>query len=280
VVVFSPHPDDDVISMGGTLIRLCEHGHEVHVAYQTSGNIAVWDEAALRHADFVAEYARTFGLGSEQASAIEQHVEAFIKKKKPGDVDSPELQQIKGLIRRTEARAAAKYSGVRPENTHFLDMPFYETGRVRKKPIGEEDIRIIVDLLEKVQPHQIYAAGDLSDPHGTHRVCLAAIFQALERLKDREWMKSCAVWLYRGAWQEWGIDQIEMAVPLSPEELTRKRAAIFKHESQKDQALFPGTDQREFWQRAEDRNRTTARIYDELGLPEYEAIEGFVRWNG
>jgi glucosamine-6-phosphate deaminase len=279
VVVFSPHPDDDVISMGGTFIRLCEQGHEVHVAYQTSGNIAVWDESAIRHADFVAEYCRAFRMGDGQAEQLESHVENFIRKKQPGQVDSPELQQIKGLIRRTEARAAARFSGVRDENMHFLDMPFYETGRVRKKPLGEQDIRVTMDLLEKVKPHQIYAAGDLSDPHGTHRVCLAAIIQALRRLKDRDWMKACEVWLYRGAWQEWGVDEIEMAVPLSPDEVRRKRMAIFKHESQKDKALFPGpNDPREFWQRAEDRNRSTAEVYDQLGLAEYEAIEGFVRW--
>jgi glucosamine-6-phosphate deaminase len=279
VVVFSPHPDDDVISMGGTFIRLCEQRHDVHVAYQTSGNIAVWDESAIRHADFVAEYCRAFRMGEGQAEQLESHVENFIKKKQPGQVDSPELQQIKGLIRRTEARAAARFSGVRDENMHFLDMPFYETGRVRKKPLGEQDIQITVDLLEKVKPHQIYAAGDLSDPHGTHRVCLAAIIQALRRLKDRDWMKACEVWLYRGAWQEWGVNEIEMAVPLSPDEVRRKRMAIFKHESQKDKALFPGpNDPREFWQRAEDRNRSTAEVYDALGLAEYEAIEGFVRW--
>jgi len=279
VVVFSPHPDDDVISMGGTLIRLCQQGHEVHVAYQTSGNIAVWDEAALRHADFVAEYCRAFGLGEQQAQRIEQQVEAFIRRKKPAEVDSRELQQIKSLIRRTEARAAARYSGVQEKNIHFLDMPFYETGRVRKKPLSEEDVRIIVDLLQKVRPHQVYAAGDLSDPHGTHRVCLAAIVAALNRLAGEEWMKQCEVWLYRGAWQEWGVEEIEMAVPLSPDELMKKRMAIFKHESQKDRALFPGpNDPREFWQRAEDRNRNTASLYDKLGLAEYEAIEGFVRW--
>jgi glucosamine-6-phosphate deaminase len=280
VVVFSPHPDDDVISMGGTFIRLCEQGHEVHVAYQTSGNIAVWDENALRHADFVSEFARAFPeVGREVAERIEAQVESFIKGKKPGDVDAPELQKIKGLIRRTEARAGARYSGVREENIHFLDLPFYETGRVKKKPLGEEDIRITCDLLEKVQPHQVYAAGDLSDPHGTHRVCLAAITTALHRLADRPWMKDCTVWLYRGAWQEWGVEEIEMAVPLSPDEVARKRFAIFKHESQKDAALFPGpNDAREFWQRAEDRNRGTAMLYDKLGLPEYQAIEGFVRW--
>jgi glucosamine-6-phosphate deaminase len=282
VVLFSPHPDDDVISMGGTFIRLCEQGHEVHVAYQTSGNIAVWDETALRHADFVREYAGAFGLDKKVATGIEQQIEGFLKKKKPGEVDSRELQQIKGLIRRAEARAGAKFSGIKQDDRiHFLDMPFYETGRVRKKPIGPEDVQIIKDLLEKVKPHQIYAAGDLSDPHGTHRVCLTAIFQALEGLRDQPWVKQCEVWLYRGAWQEWGIDEIEMAVPLSPDEVAKKRQAIFKHESQKDKALFPGpNDPREFWQRAEDRNRHTAETYDKLGLAEYEAIEGFVRWNG
>ncbi len=277
VIVFSPHPDDDVISMGGTFIRLCTQGHDVHVAYQTSGNIAVWDETALRHTDFVQEYLRGFGLGDAVAQRMEDEIERFIKDKKPGQVDPPELQKIKGLIRRTEARAAARFSGVKESNIHFQDLPFYETGRVRKKPIGEEDIRITMDLLEKVKPHQIYAAGDLSDPHGTHRVCLAAVVEAIKRLKSRDWMSHCETWLYRGAWQEWGVDEIEMAVPLSPDEVLRKRIAIFKHESQKDKALFPGNDEREFWQRAEDRNHATARLYDKLGCAEYEAIEGFVR---
>jgi glucosamine-6-phosphate deaminase len=279
VIVFSPHPDDDVISMGGTLIRLCDQKHDVHVAYQTSGNIAVFDEAAIRHADFVGEYCRAFKLlGEGHAHKIEEQIERFIKGKAPGDVDSPELQQIKGLIRRTEARAAARFSGVSDENIHFLDMPFYETGRVRKRPLSEQDIQIIVDLLNEVKPQQIYAAGDLSDPHGTHRVCLSAIFKALERLKNSEGMKECDLWLYRGAWQEWGVEEIEMAVPLSPDEVLKKRMAVFKHESQKDKAVFPGSDTREFWQRAEDRNRKTAELYDKLGLAEYEAIEGFVKW--
>jgi glucosamine-6-phosphate deaminase len=281
VVIFSPHPDDDVISMGGTLIRLCEQGHDVHVAYQTSGNIAVWDESAIRHADFVREFAQVFpSLGGAFAAKLEAAIEEFVSHKKPGQLDSPELQQIKGLIRRTEARAAARYSGVKPENIHFLDLPFYETGRVRKKPLGDEDVKITVDLLRRVKPHQIYAAGDLSDPHGTHRVCLAAVTRALEVVKDDDWARNgqCEVWLYRGAWQEWGADEIEMAVPLAPSEVARKRAAIFKHESQKDSALFPGpNDPREFWQRAEDRNRNTAKLFDKLGLAEYEAIEGFVR---
>lgn len=280
VVVFSPHPDDDVISMGGTLIRLCRQGHEVHVAYQTSGNIAVWDEAARRHLDFAVEFGRAFRFdeGAREARQIAERVQVFLSEKKPGEVDSPELQRIKALIRRTEARAAAFYSGVRPENIHFLDMPFYETGRVRKKPISDEDVRLIRDLLGRIQPHQIYAAGDLSDPHGTHRVCLRAILRAVEALDAEPWMQACEVWLYRGAWQEWAPHEIEMAVPLSPDEVERKRFAIFKHESQKDRALFPGpSDAREFWQRAEDRNRATAGLYDQLGLPEYQAIEGFVR---
>lgn len=281
VVVFSPHPDDDVISMGGTFIRLCDHGHEVHVAYQTSGNIAVWDDAAIRHADFVTEFCREFKLAAKEVKKIEQTVASFITEKVAGEVDTPELQKIKGLIRRTEARAAARFSGVKPERIHFLDMPFYETGRVKKKPIGPDDVRIVAELLERVKPHQIYAAGDLSDPHGTHRVCLAAIFAAAHKLADRPWMKMCDLWLYRGAWAEWEIDEIEMAVPLAPDEVSRKRIAIFKHESQKDKALFPGpNDPREFWERAEDRNRGTAELFDTLGLPEYQAIEGFVRWKG
>ena len=221
-----------------------------------------------------------FGIAAQAAAGIENHIQEFLKNKKPGQVDSEEVQHIKGLIRRGEARAAGRYCNIPEANLHFLDMPFYETGRVRKKPLSEEDIRLIVDLLEKTQPHQIYAAGDLSDPHGTHRVCLTAILAALERVKDKPWFKTCEVWLYRGAWQEWGADDIDMAVPLSPQEVVRKRIAIFKHESQKDKALYPGTDAREFWQRAEARNRGTAETYDKLGLAEYEAIEGFVLWRG
>ena len=281
IVIFSPHPDDDVISMGGTLIRLCEQGHDVHVAYQTSGNIAVWDESALRHVDFVREFAHAFSASAgNQADAFEDRIESFLARKTPGEIDPPELQRVKALIRRTEARAAARYSGVDPNHIHFLDLPFYDTGRVRKHRIGEDDFRITMELLERVQPQQIYAAGDLSDPHGTHRQCLAIVLESLNRLHNREWMKRCSVWLYRGAWQEWSPHEIDLAVPLSPDEVVRKRTAIFKHESQKDMALFPGpNDPREFWQRAEDRNRHTAATYDKLGLAEYEAIEGFVRWN-
>jgi glucosamine-6-phosphate deaminase len=277
VLIFSPHPDDDVISMGGTLIRLVDQGHDVHVAYQTSGNIAVFDDDAIRFADFAAEYNAMFGIDHQRSAELERHIEQFLKNKKPGQVDSPEVQQLKGLIRRGEARDACRSCGVPDSNLHFLDMPFYETGRVTKKPLSARDIDLLVELLDRVRPHQVYAAGDLSDPHGTHRTCLAAVFQALERVRAADWFRDCEVWLYRGAWQEWEPEKIQMAVPLSPRELRRKINAIFKHESQKDKALFPGSDSREFWQRAEARNRETARVYDALGMAEYEAIEAFVR---
>lgn len=280
VLVFSPHPDDDVISMGGTLIRLVDQGHNVHVAYQTSGNIAVFDDDAVRFMDFVAEFNRHFEIDPKRTADFETHIDEFVRKKQPGQVDSAEVQTIKAMIRRGEARAATRSCGLPETQLHFLDMPFYETGRVRKKPLSEADVQIIVDLLRRLEPQQIYAAGDLSDPHGTHRTCLAALLDACERVAGDAWYQNSIVWLYRGAWQEWGPHQIEMAVPISPQELMRKRAAIFKHESQKDRALFPGPDPREFWQRAEQRNRATADLYDALGLAEYEAIEGFVRWKG
>jgi glucosamine-6-phosphate deaminase len=280
VLIFSPHPDDDVISMGGTLIRLVEQQHEVHVAYQTSGNIAVFDDDAIRFADFAEEFNRTFGIDHDRSRELEGHIERFLRNKRPGEVDSAEVQQIKAMIRRGEARAAGRACGVLVERLHFLDLPFYETGRVRKKPLSDADVQIIVELLERVQPHQVYAAGDLSDPHGTHRTCLNAVCMALSRVSNQPWYKQCEVWLYRGAWQEWEPERIDMAVPLSPSELKRKISAIFKHQSQKDEALFPGSDEREFWQRAEQRNRETAQLYDRFGLPEYEAIEAFVRWDG
>jgi glucosamine-6-phosphate deaminase len=278
VVIFSPHPDDDVISMGGTFIRLADQGHDVHVAYQTSGNIAVFDDDVIRFVDFVSDFETSLGKPKEESLKLYERILSQIKNKVPGQIDTPEVLSIKGLIRRGEAKASCRYVGIPDSNIHFLDMPFYETGTVKKKPIGEEDVKIIMDLLQKIKPHQIYAAGDLSDPHGTHRVCLAAIFEAINRLKDEKWMKDCYVWLYRGAWQEWEIDKIEMAVPLSPEELMRKRKAIFKHQSQKDSAMFPGSDKREFWVRAEDRNHATAAMYNLLGLAEYEAMEAFVRY--
>ena len=280
VVIFSPHPDDDVISMGGTLIRLVDQGHEVHIAYQTSGNIAVFDDDAIRFIEFATEFNRHFDIDLQRTIELEDHIEEFLKNKSPGQVDSEEVQQTKALIRRCEAVAGARCCGVPRENLHFLDMPFYETGRVRKRPLSNEDIDIITNLLRDIEPHQIYAAGDLSDPHGTHRTCLNAVLRGCHELQNESWFKNCELWLYRGAWQEWGPDQIEMAVPLSPEEVTRKRAAIFKHESQKDRALFPGPDMREFWQRAEARNADTAETFDRLGLAEYKAMEGFVRHKG
>jgi glucosamine-6-phosphate deaminase len=265
--------------MGGTFIRLVDQGHEVHVAYQTSGNIAVFDDDAVRFADFVRDYNEAFGLSVDQGKKFYEKVLRDIKNKKPGDPDTAEVLLIKGMIRRGEAKAGCRYTGIPDTQAHFLDMPFYETGKVKKKPLSEEDISIVAELIRKIKPHQIYAAGDLSDPHGTHRVCLAAIFEAVNRLRNESWMKDCYVWLYRGAWQEWDIDQIEMAVPLSPDELFRKRKAIFKHQSQKDSAMFPGSDPREFWVRAEDRNHATAALYNKLGLAEYEAIEAFVRYH-
>ena len=276
-LIFSPHPDDDVISMGGTFIRLVDHFHDVHVAYQTSGNIAVFDDDVVRFVDFMNDYHKEFDLEESATQKMYTSIKEKIQNKKPGDVDAPEIQKLKGLIRKGEAKAGCRYVGIDDKNTHFLEMPFYETGKVKKKPLGDEDIQITVDLLNKLKPNLIFAAGDLSDPHGTHRVCLNAVFKALSIIKESKesWINECRVWLYRGAWQEWEVEDIDMAIPLSPEELLRKRRAIFKHQSQKDRPLFPGSDSREFWQRSEARNRRTAILYDELGLPEYEAIEAF-----
>jgi glucosamine-6-phosphate deaminase len=278
VIIFSPHPDDDVISMGGTFLRLVEQGHEVHVAYQVSGNIAVHDSDAWRYAEFMGEYAKAMGIDHPELGKIVNKVTKFIDKKESNDTDIKELRMLKGIIRRQEARSAALYCGLSDKNIHFLDMPFYETGGVRKNKLTNEDYNLITSLLNEVKPHQVYAAGDLADPHGTHRVCLDAIFEAFDRTKDQKWTKDCYLWLYRGAWHEWPIDEIEMAVPISPDELMRKRKAIFMHQSQKDHPVFPGEDTREFWQRAEDRNRATANMYNTLGLAEYEAMEAFVRW--
>ncbi len=280
VIIFSPHPDDDVISMGGTFIRLVDQGHEVHVAYQTSGNIAVFDDDVIRFADFAVDIEKNIGLKmNDGEESLYHRVKQSIKNKHKGEVDSDEILLIKGLIRRSEARAGCRYVGIPDNHIHFLDLPFYETGVVKKKPISPEDIKITLDLIKKIKPHQIYVAGDLSDPHGTHRVCLSIIYQALDLLKNEDFIKDCWVWVYRGAWQEWPIDEIEMAIPLSPEELLRKRKAIFKHQSQKDSALFPGNDEREFWIRAEDRNKNTADTYNKLGLAEYEAMEAFKRYH-
>src|SRR3989339_1424152 len=278
-IIFSPHPDDDVISMGGTLARLAEHGHEVHLAYQVSGNIAVFDHDAIRFLDFIRDSSKIYGLDSELSSNIYKDALKELSVKHPGEPDSNQIRDVKGAIRRGEAKAACRYLRIPEERVHFLDMPFYETGGVKKNPIGPADIKIVKDLLQNVKPHQVYAAGDLSDPHGTHRVCLQAILSALNELKNEDWIKDCRVWLYRGAWQEWDVADADMAVPLSPEEVIIKREAIFKHQSQKDRPLFPGSDKREFWQRAEERNHNTAVLFDKLGMAEYQAIELFVRYN-
>ncbi len=278
VIIFSPHPDDDIISMGGTFQRLHDQGHDVHVVYQTSGNIAVADDEALRFAEFVVDFNEKFESSNAKANKIYKEAVKFLKNKKDSELDIPAVREIKGLIRQGEAKNTCRFVGIKKENAHFLHMPFYETGTIRKKPIGEADIQLIMDVIEEVQPHQIYAAGDLADPHGTHKVCLDAIFEAIQRLKHREYMKNCWVWLYKGAWAEWDIDQIEMAVPMSPDQVFKKRMGIFKHQSQKDGVVFQGEDSREFWQRAEERNRGTAQIYNALGLAEYEAMEAFVRW--
>lgn len=278
VIIFSPHPDDDIISMGGTFQRLQDQGHEVHVAYQTTGNIAVADDEALRFAEFVVDFNEKFESVNTKANKIYKDAVRFLKNKKDSELDIDAVRQIKGLIRKGEAKNTCRFVGIKKEHAHFLEMPFYETGTIRKKPLAEIDIQLIIDLIETVQPHQIYAAGDLADPHGTHKVCLDAIFEAISRIKHREYMKNCWVWLYKGAWAEWDIDQIEMAVPMSPDQVFKKRMGIFKHQSQKDGVVFQGDDSREFWQRAEDRNRGTAQIYNQLGLAEYEAMEAFVRW--
>ncbi|MTI30164.1 glucosamine-6-phosphate deaminase [Xanthovirga aplysinae] len=278
VLVFSPHPDDDVISMGGTLLRLVEQGHEVHVAYQTSGNIAVADHDALRFAEVAADLLSFGNSKNTRHQLFLVQVIDQLKNKGESNENLSGSLKIKSLIRRGEAKAAARFCGVLDEQIHFLDLPFYETGKVKKKPIGEEDLQRVYNLIEKVKPHQIYAAGDLADPHGTHKVCLDIIMSALARLRNKTFMKECYVWLYRGAWHEWPINEIDMAVPLSPDELRKKRKAIFFHQSQKDEVMFQGSDEREFWQRAEERNRETASLYDGLGLPEYEAFEAFKRY--
>lgn len=279
VICFSPHPDDDVISMGGTLIRLVEDRHEVHIAYMTSGNIAVFDHDAQRIADLVTEYNRRFEIDQENSDRLVTSVRKSLADKKPGDTDTEEVRKIKTLIRWSEAKAGALKVGCREQHLHFLDLPFYRTGTVAKAPWGKEDVRLVRELVENTDPQQIYVAGDLSDPHGTHRVCAEIIFQALAEIEERKG-KRPEVLLYRGAWQEYELHEIEIAIPLRPEDLELKKKAIFMHESQKDEALFPGSDPREFWQRAEDRNKGTADKYNQIGLPEYFAIEAFVRWNG
>ncbi len=278
ILIFSPHPDDDIISMGGTFQRLVDQGHKVHVAYQTSGNIAVADDEALRFIEFIKDFNRHFeNSNTFLEEAYKQSIE-FLKTKTICERDIDFVRYIKGLIRKGEAYSTCRFVGVPERNIHYLSLPFYETGLLEKKPLGEKDINIIEKLIVEIKPHQIFAAGDLADPHGTHKVCLDAIIQAVNRLKKEQFMSDCWVWLYKGAWAEWEIDQIEMAVPMSPDQVLTKRHGIFKHQSQKDGVVFQGEDNREFWQRAEDRNRGTAKMFNQLGLAEYEAIEAFVRW--
>ena len=277
ILVFSPHPDDDVISMGGTLIRLVEQGHKVFVAYMTSGNIAVFDHDAWRFTDYAAAFNSLFKIDEKQTHQVKERVRTFLDKKSPGQSDSDDLLKIKSLIRETEARAAALACGIPPEQLEFMNLRFYRTGTIAKAPIHSEDIDDIQNLIKKLNPFQIYVAGELSDPHGTHRVCAEAIFEAVRRARTKG--DTSEIWLYRGAWEEWEPQDLERVVPLGPEELERKKMAIFRHQSQKDRAMFPGnSDRREFWQRAEDRNLGTARIFDQLGLPEFFALEGFVQW--
>ena len=281
IVVFSPHPDDDVISMGGTIRRLVEQKHDVHVAYETSGNIAVGDEEVIRFLHFINGFNQIFN-NSEDKVITDKYAEIrkFLKEKKDGDIDTRDILTIKGLIRRGEARTACTYNNIPLDHCHFLDLPFYETGRIQKSPLTEADVEIVRNLLREVKPHQIFVAGDLADPHGTHRVCTDAVFAAidLEKEEGAKWLKDCRIWMYRGAWAEWEIENIEMAVPISPEELRAKRNSILKHQSQMESAPFLGNDERLFWQRSEDRNRGTAALYDSLGLASYEAMEAFVEY--
>jgi len=270
VIIFSPHPDDDVISMGGTFDRLVEQGHEVHIAYQTSGNIAVSDEEALKF----AEIAQSLNSDSKNT----QTIISFLNQKTDRDTDSLEVRKLKGLIRKSESLAATRYLGLKDENVHFLNLPFYETGAIRKNNLTQEDTDIVSNLIEEIKPHQIYAAGDLADPHGTHKICLDVLFMALEELKPKAFMDDCWVWLYRGAWHIWELYEIEMAVPMSPDQVLKKRHAIFYHQSQKDGVMFQGDDAREFWVRVEERNRLTAEKYNALGLADYAAIEAFKRY--
>ena len=281
IVVFSPHPDDDVISMGGTIRRLVQQGHDVHVCYETSGNIAVGDEEVVRFMHFINGFNQLFDNDSnETIHSKYAEIKSFLKNKKEGDMDTRDILTIKGLIRRGEARTACTYNRIPLDHVHFLDLPFYETGRIEKNPISEIDVNIVLDLLREVKPHQIYVAGDLADPHGTHRVCTDAVLAAIDEEKNAgaEWLNDCRIWMYRGAWAEWEIENIEMAVPFSPEELRAKRNSILKHQSQMESAPFLGNDERLFWQRSEDRNHATADLYDRLGLACYEAMEAFVEY--
>ncbi|HEU4469619.1 MAG TPA: glucosamine-6-phosphate deaminase [Flavisolibacter sp.] len=280
VMIFSPHPDDDIISMGGTFQRLHDQGHEVHVAYQTSGNIAVTDEFVTRFLDFAVGFEEIAGINNDKSEKIFEEVRKYLSIKKSNQIDTAQIRAIKGLIRRCEAKATCRYVGISEANVHFQNLPFYETGTIEKKPMGEEDVKLTMELLRKVKPHQLFCAGDLADPHGTHKVCLDVVMESLRRIKAEgdDWIRDCWLWLYKGAWQEWNIEEIEMAVPMSPDQVLKKRYGIFIHQSQKDMVPFQGSDSREFWQRAEERNANTANLYAQLGLTHYAAMEAFVRY--
>ena len=281
VIVFSPHPDDDVISMGGTIRRLVQQKHDVHVAYETSGNIAVGDEEVTRFMHFINGFNQLFTDSKDSVISNKyKEIKNFFANKKESDFDTRDILTIKGLIRRGEARTACTYNDIPLDHVHFLDLPFYESGKIEKLPMTEKDVEVVRTLLQKVKPHQIYVAGDLADPHGTHKKCTDAVLAAIDEEKKAgaEWLKDCRIWMYRGAWAEWDIENIEMCVPLSPEELRAKRNSILKHQSQMESAPFLGNDERLFWQRAEDRNRATASLYDKLGLACYEAMEAFVEY--
>ena len=281
IIVFSPHPDDDVISMGGTIRRLMQQGHDVHIAYETSGNIAVADEEVRLYMHFINGFNQLFANGSDEVIKIRyQEIMNYLKQKKEGDLDNPSILTVKGLIRRGEARNACNYNHIPKDHIHFLDLPFYESGKIEKLPVTEKDVQIVQQLIAEIMPHQIYVAADLADPHGTHRKCTDVVLAAIqeEMMSGGGWLDDCRVWMYRGAWAEWDIADIDMCVPMSPEELLEKRNAILRHQSQMEGAPFMGDDQRLFWQRAQDRNRETAKRYDELGLACYEAMEAFVEY--
>ncbi|NOT51282.1 MAG: glucosamine-6-phosphate deaminase [Chitinophagaceae bacterium] len=286
VVIFSPHPDDDIISMGGTFQRLHDQGHDVHVGYQTSGNIAVTDEFVTRFLDFAVGFEEIAGIDTRKSGKILANARKFLARKRSNQVDTPAIRDIKGLIRRCEARATCRYVGIKDENVNFLNLPFYETGTIEKKPMGEKDVKTTMEFLRKIKPQQVYCAGDFADPHGTHIICFNVVVEALKRLKKEaagsvnyEWINDCWLWLYKGAWQEWNMEEIEMAIPMSPDQVLKKRFGIFIHQSQKDMVPFQGSDSREFWQRAEARNAATADLYADLGLTHYAAMEAFVRYH-
>ncbi|TMI97778.1 MAG: glucosamine-6-phosphate deaminase [Bacteroidetes bacterium] len=281
IIIFSPHPDDDIISMGGTFQRLHDQGHDVHVAYQTSGNIAVTDEFVTRFLDFAVGFEEIAGIDTKKSGKILEDARKFIARKKANQTDTPAIRAIKGLIRRCEAKATCRYVGIKDENIHFQNLPFYETGSIEKKPMSEKDVKITMELLREIKPQQVYCAGDFADPHGTHIVCFNVVSESLKRIKAAgdAWLNDCWLWLYKGAWQEWNIEEIEMAIPMSPDQVMKKRFGIFIHQSQKDMVPFQGSDSREFWQRDEARNEATANLYADLGLTHYAAMEAFVRWH-